>query len=85
MDTLVKINADELNISFLDFIKQSFKGKKIAVHVYEDYEMDETDYLLSDPVAKKRLLEAIENVNQKRNIKEYTIEDISSYLNDDGK
>ena len=85
MDTLIKMNADELNISFLDFIKQSFKGKKIAVHVYEDEEMDETDYLLSDPVTKKRLLEAIENVKQNRDIKEYTIEDINSYLNDDGK
>lgn len=85
MDTLIKMNVDELNISFLDFIKQSFKGKKIAVHVYEDEEMDETDYLLSDPVTKKRLLEAIENVKQKRDIKEYTIEDINSYLNDDDK
>ena len=85
MDTLIKMNVDELNISFLDFIKQSFKGKKIAVHVYEDEEMDETDYLLSDPVTKKRLLEAIENVKQNRDIKEYTIEDINSYLNDDGK
>jgi hypothetical protein len=79
------MNVDELNISFLDFIKQSFKGKKITVHVYEDEEMDETDYLLSDPVTKKRLLEAIENVKQNRDIKEYTIEDINSYLNDDGK
>lgn len=85
MDTLIKMNVDELNISFLDFIKQSFKGKKIAVHVYEDEEMDETDYLLSDPVTKKRLLEAIENVKQNRDIKEYTIEDINSYLNDDDK
>lgn len=85
MDTLVRINADELNKTFLDFIKQSFKGKKITVHVYEDGEMDETEYLLSDPIAKKRLLQAVENVRNNHNLKEYSIEDIHSILNDDGK
>jgi len=85
MDTLVRINADELNKTFLDFIKQSFKGKKITVHVYEDVEMDETEYLLSDPIAKKRLLLAVENVRNNHNLKEYSIEDIHSILNDDGK
>lgn len=85
MDTLVRINADELNKTFLDFIKQSFKGKRIAVHVYEDTEMDETEYLLSDPIAKKRMLESVENVKNNRNLKEYTIEDIHSLLNDTGE
>ncbi len=85
METLVRLNADELNTSLVDFIKSSFKGKKIAVHIYEDEEMDETEYLLSDPIAKKRLLEAVENVKNNRNLKEYTIDDINSYLNDAGK
>jgi len=83
MDTLVRLNADELNSNLIDFIKSSFKGKKIAVHIYED-EMDETEYLLSDPVTKKRLLEAVENVKNNRNLKEYTMEDIASYLNEPG-
>ena len=46
--------------------------------------MDETEYLLSDPVTKKRLLEAVENVKNNRNLKEYTMEDIASYLNEPG-
>ncbi len=48
MDTLVRMNADEMDQSLLDFIKASFKGKRIALHIYED-EGDETAYLLSDP------------------------------------
>ena len=62
MDTLLRVNADELNPSLIDFIKSSFKGKKIAVHIYEDEEMEETEYLLSDSIAKERLLKAVENV-----------------------
>jgi hypothetical protein len=83
MDTLVRVKADDLNNSLIDFIKSSFKGKRIAVHIYED-EIDETEYLTSDPIAKKRLLESIENVNQKRNLKEYTMDEIMSYLNEPG-
>jgi secreted Zn-dependent insulinase-like peptidase len=52
MDTLIRLEADELNNSLIDFIKSTFKGKKIAVHIYADEEMDETEYLLSDPIHK---------------------------------
>ena len=83
METLVKTTADEISSSLIDFIKKAFKGKKIAVHIYED-EADETDYLLSDPVAKKRILESVENVNKNHGLKEYSISDIESILNDDG-
>ena len=61
MATLFRMNADELNITLLDFIKKTFKREKIALHIYEDSEMDGRDYLLSDPVSKQRLMEAVEN------------------------
>ena len=80
MDILVKAKADELNNSLIDFIKSHFKGKKIAVHIYED-EMDETEYLLSDP-QQKELLEAVEKVKQTKNLKTYTLEGIQSLLNE---
>ncbi len=83
MDTLVRTKADDLNNSLVDFIKSAFKGKRIAVHIYED-ETDETEFLLSDPVTKKRLLESIENVKDNRSLREYTLEDITSYLNEPG-
>jgi hypothetical protein len=82
MDTLIRLEAEELDNSLVDFIKSTFKGKKIAVHIYADKEMDETEYILSDPIARKRILEAVENVNQNRNLREYTLEEINNYLNE---
>ena len=84
MDTLVKTTADEINTSLINYIKKAFKGKKIAVHIYEDEE-GETDYLLSNAVTKRRLLESVENVNKKTSLKEYSITEIESILNDDGE
>jgi len=84
MDTLLRGNADEINVSLVEFIRSAFKGKKVAVHIYEDDEMDETEYLLSGPIAKERLLESVENVKNLRNLKEYTLEELNSYFNDPG-
>lgn len=75
MDTILKGNADEINQSLVDFIKKSFKGKKIAVHIYED-DQDETDFLLSDPETKKRLLKSIKQVSAGKGLKEFSLEEI---------
>ncbi len=75
MDTILKGNADEINQSLIDFIKKSFKGKKIAVHIYED-EQDETDFLLGNPETKKRLLESVKNVNEAKGLKEFSLKEI---------
>ena len=85
MDTIVRTSADEINNSLIDFIKSSFKGKRIAVHIYEDKENDETDFLLNNPVMKKRLVESAENVKNLTGLKEYSIKDIENILNDDGE
>ena len=58
MDTLLRGNADEINESLIEFIRSTFKGKKVAVPIYEDNEMDETEYLLSDAVHRERLCKA---------------------------
>ena len=84
MDTLVRMQADEINNSLIDFIKLSFKGKKIALHIYEDND-DETSYLLGDEIVKKRLLQSIQNVKNNIGLKEYSISEIENILNDDGK
>lgn len=84
MDALVRMNADEINNSIIDFIRLSFKGKKIALHIYEDTD-DETEYLLSDPVAKKRLLESAKSVTKNISLKEYSVSEIENILNDAGK
>ena len=84
MDTLLRMNAEEIDISLVEFIKSSFKGKKIALHIYEDT-LDETDFLLANSNNKKRLLESIENVKNMTNLKQIEFSDIQSIVNDDGK
>lgn len=78
----MRMNADELNPIFLDFIKQSFKGKRIALHIYED-EMDETDYLLNDPIHKEKILQTVAEVNQQKDLKTYTLDELKTmFLNE---
>jgi hypothetical protein len=84
MDTLVRMNAEEINMSFIDFIKTSFKGKKIALHIYEE-NPDETEFLLQSNANKKRLYESIENVKNNINLKEIDFSDLQQILNDDSK
>lgn len=68
-----------MNNSLIDFIKASFKGKRIAVHIYEE-EMDETDYLLSDPIHRERLLKSVKEVNEKTGLKTYTLAELKALL-----
>ena len=84
MDTLLRMQAEEINSSLIDFIKTSFKGKKIALHIYED-NIDDTDFLLSNNSNKKRLFQSMANVKNNINLKEIDFADIQSILNDEGK
>lgn len=85
MDTLIRMKPEDLNSSLIDFIKSSFKGKRIALHIYED-EMDETEYLLSDPQHKTEILQAVKEVEEGKNLKVYAIDDLKEmFLNEAGK
>ena len=52
MSTTFRLNADELEPSFVDKIKTLFAHKNIAVTVYEE---DETDYLSSTRANREQL------------------------------
>lgn len=65
MQTIYQINADDLNEDFLEGLKTTFKHKDIEIVVYE---RDETGYLLQTPANRDRLLEAVADVEQGRNI-----------------
>ena len=78
MDTLLRGYADEINASLVDFIKSTFKGKKVAVHIYEDNEMDETEYLLSDPIGREKLLTSVEEVNSGKGLKTYQLDELKT-------
>ncbi len=70
MYSLYRLNADELNTDFIESLQRLFPHKAIEIAVCEaaDTQFDETAYLLSDPANRARLLEAIDNVNQQRNL-----------------
>jgi antitoxin YefM len=70
MYTIYKMKADELDSRFLKALKAMFKNKEIEIVVCEaaQGEEDETAYLLRSPANRERLLKAIENVAQGRNL-----------------
>ena len=79
MYTLYKLRADELDQRFLDTLKHQFQDREIEIAVCEatDSSEDETAYLLRSPANRERLLTAIENVAQGRNLEEVDLGDLS--------
>ena len=73
MQTIYRLKASELDNDFLEGLKATFKDKEIEIIVYE---VNETDYLLKSDANKVRLLKAIENVNNKTNLVEVSLESI---------
>jgi len=66
MQTTYQVNTDELDDRFVASIKAAFPRRRVTIAVND--EPDETDYLLSDPERKARLLQAIEDIRQGRNL-----------------
>ena len=56
---------EDLDQQFLDGLKKAFANKKIEITVSE---ADETDYLLRSPPNRERLLRAVADIEQNRNI-----------------
>ena len=70
MYTVYRLNANELDSKFLKSLKFLFKDKEIEIAVCETVETaeDETTYLLRSPANRERLMQALENVAQQRNL-----------------
>ncbi len=73
MYSIYRLNANELDIRFIEGLKKIFKNREIEIAVYD---FDETEYLTKSPANKKRLLEAIENVKNNKNLVTVNIEDL---------
>jgi hypothetical protein len=64
MQTTIRLNSNELTMEFLEGLKKMFKGKEITLTI--ETEMDETEFLMSYPKNKNKLLKALKNANEGR-------------------
>lgn len=74
MQISYRLNANELDNSFLESLKAAFQNKEIEIVVYES---DETAFLLQNPTNRKRLLTAVENIQNRNNLVELNWDTIS--------
>jgi antitoxin YefM len=79
MYALYKLRADELDQHFLDALRSQFQDREIEIAVSDalDSTEDETAYLLRSPTNRERLLRALENVAQGRDLKAVDLDDLS--------
>lgn len=70
MYAIYRVKANELDSEFLESLKAMFKNKDIEIAICEasDVEEDETAYLLKSPANRDRLLAAIDNIENSRNL-----------------
>jgi hypothetical protein len=79
MYTTYHLKEDELNEDFLKAVKKLFRNKKLTITVAE--ELDETEYLLSNPANKTHLVQSINQVNESKLVSFDSVEDIQKKLN----
>ncbi len=72
MYTTYRLRADELDNDFVESLKTLFKDKEIEIIVSE---VDETAYLFQSEANKKRLLQAVQNINNQQNLVEVSLDD----------
>ena len=70
MQTVYRLKAEELDTRFVESLKMLFQDRDIEIVVTE---VDETSYLLRSEANKKRLLEAIDDIEHGRNLIEVDI------------
>lgn len=75
MSAVYRFNANKIDGSFLEEIKHKFACQNIKIVVSE---LDKTEYLLSSEANKIKLITAIENIKNRQNLIEMSLEDLLS-------
>ena len=75
MNTIIKINSDDIDEKLINGIKSMFAHKDIEIIISEA--MDDTQYLMSSETNQKELLEAIKRINKGESLVEV---DINEFL-----
>ena len=65
MRTIYNVNADELDLQFLEELKGSFKNKHIEIVVSDSHETGNSP---RSPANRERFLKALEDINQNRRV-----------------
>jgi len=73
MSTVYRLKASELDRDFLEEIKATFGDKEIEIIISQ---FDETEYLFKSEVNKERLLKALHNVKERKNLVEVNLHDL---------
>lgn len=71
MYTIYRLNVNELDQRFIESLKAVFSGKDLEIVVTE---VDETTYLLDSEANRARLLQAIQRVNEHRDLIEFDLD-----------
>jgi hypothetical protein len=80
MVSTFQINEAELDNNFVKALKSMFKNRNLTLTI-EAEDMDTTEYLLSNPINKERLLKAVENANQRKNLVKIDLEQLKNLAN----
>jgi antitoxin YefM len=80
MVSTFQINESELDNNFVKALKTLFKNRNLTLTVESD-DMDTTDYLLSSPVNKERLLKSAENARKRTNLVKVDLENLKALAN----
>ncbi len=67
MQTVYRLNANDLNENFLEGLKATFKDQEIEIIVYG---VDETAYLMDSEANRTGLLQAVKNIRQRSHLVE---------------
>jgi hypothetical protein len=78
MDAIYHLKPNELNADFFKVLQDTFMGKEIAVTVSEI--SGTTEYLLSNEENRRRLLKALDDVKNERNVHTMTLEEMEAMV-----
>lgn len=71
MQSVYRLKAKDLDDRFLESLKALWGDREIEIVVSE---VDETAYLMANEVNRQRLLKAIDDVENRRNLVEFNFE-----------
>jgi len=76
MQVAYNLNANELDMNFLESVKKLFQNKKLHINIMLDEDRNDTDYLLSNKANANRLMESINNIEKREKLVHKNIEDL---------